>query len=132
MSIINIRLSNLIGLIFLQSLFQPIQGPGLSQGRYLNTGQHKHRIKAHTDIHVLSGIQTHDPSFRASEDSSCLRPRGHCDRQVQIMKHLILQFALTYYFLVHKYRYSPLRFVLSHFCCSLGMRVQVSRPQKTA
>jgi hypothetical protein len=34
----------------------------------------------HTDIHVLSGVQTHDPSVRASEDSSYLRPRGHCDR----------------------------------------------------
>jgi hypothetical protein len=65
--------------------FQPIQGPwsliqlrnhisqrvGLlgrvvspSQGLCLNTGQHKHRI----NIHDLSGIRTHDPSVRASED----------------------------------------------------------------
>jgi hypothetical protein len=51
-----------------------------SQARYLYTGQHKHRINAHRDIHVLSRIRTHDPSVRASEDSSCLRPRGHCDR----------------------------------------------------
>jgi hypothetical protein len=28
----------------------------------------------------LSGIRTHDPSVRADEDSSYLRPRGHCDR----------------------------------------------------
>jgi hypothetical protein len=34
----------------------------------------------HTDIQALSGIRTHDPSVRASEDSSCLRRRGHCDR----------------------------------------------------
>jgi hypothetical protein len=27
-----------------------------SQGRYLHTGQHKHGIKAHTDIHALSGM----------------------------------------------------------------------------
>jgi hypothetical protein len=41
-----------------------------SQGRYLNTGQHKHRINAYTpNIHALSGIRTHDPSVRASEDS---------------------------------------------------------------
>jgi hypothetical protein len=33
-----------------------------------------------TDIHDLSGIRTHDPGFRASEDSTCLRPTGHCDR----------------------------------------------------
>jgi hypothetical protein len=51
-----------------------------SQGRYLNTGQHKHRINAYTDIHASSGIRAHDPSIRASEDSSCLRPRGYCDR----------------------------------------------------
>jgi hypothetical protein len=38
-----------------------------SQGRYLHTGQHKHRIKAHTDIHASSGIRSHDPSLRASE-----------------------------------------------------------------
>jgi hypothetical protein len=48
-----------------------------SQGLYLNTGQHKHRITP--NIHVLSGIPTHDPSVRASEDSSCLRPRGYYD-----------------------------------------------------
>jgi hypothetical protein len=33
-----------------------------------------------TDIHALSGIRTDDSSVRASEDSSCLRLRGHCDR----------------------------------------------------
>jgi hypothetical protein len=43
-----------------------------SQGRYLHTGQQKHRIKAHSDIHAFSGIRTHDPSIRVSEDSSCL------------------------------------------------------------
>jgi hypothetical protein len=49
-----------------------------SQGRYLNIRQHK---RIHTpNIHALSGIKTHDPSVRASEDSSCLRPRGYCHR----------------------------------------------------
>jgi hypothetical protein len=47
-----------------------------SQGRYLHTGQHKHRINVHTDIHALSGIRTDDPSFRGRDDSSCLRHRG--------------------------------------------------------
>jgi hypothetical protein len=37
--------------------------------------------QTHTDIHTSSGIQNHDPSVRASEDSSCLRTLGHCDRQ---------------------------------------------------
>jgi hypothetical protein len=31
-------------------------------------------------MHALSGIRTHDPSVRAGEDGSCLRPRDHCDR----------------------------------------------------
>jgi hypothetical protein len=35
--------------------------------------------KKHTDIHASSRNRIHDPSVRASEDSSCLRPRGHCD-----------------------------------------------------
>jgi hypothetical protein len=38
---------------------------------------------AHTytpNIHALSGIRTHDPGFRASEDSACLRQRGYRDR----------------------------------------------------
>jgi hypothetical protein len=37
-----------------------------------NKRTHKHSC--------LSGIRTHEPSIRASEDSSGLRPRGHCDR----------------------------------------------------
>jgi hypothetical protein len=49
-----------------------------SQSRYLHTGQHKHRINAHTDTHALSGIRIHDPRVRTSECSSRLRPRGHC------------------------------------------------------
>jgi hypothetical protein len=51
-----------------------------SQGRYLHTRQHKHRINAHTDIHALNGIWTHNPRVQASEKSSCLRPCGHCNQ----------------------------------------------------
>jgi hypothetical protein len=37
--------------------------------------------RAHTpNIHVLSGIRTHDHSVRASEDSSWLRPLGYRER----------------------------------------------------
>jgi hypothetical protein len=45
--------------------------------------QHKHRINA--DIHASIGIQTHDPSVLAGEDSSCLRPHGHCDRHTNLL-----------------------------------------------
>jgi hypothetical protein len=60
-------------------LFQfpkPIHNRGISssQGRYL-----------HTDTRALSGIRTHDPSVLASEDSSCLKPRSHCDRQASML-----------------------------------------------
>jgi hypothetical protein len=65
-----------------------------SQGRYLHTGQHKRRINAQTDIHALSGIRTHDPSVRANEDSSCLRPRGPCDRQAY--SHRVLMYMIKY------------------------------------
>jgi hypothetical protein len=34
------------------------------------------------DIYALNGVRTHDPSVRASEDSSSLRPRGHCYRHL--------------------------------------------------
>jgi hypothetical protein len=38
------------------------------------------------NIHALCGIRTHDPGFRASEDSTCLRSLGYPDR------HLVLPF----------------------------------------
>jgi hypothetical protein len=54
------------------------RGISPSQCLYLHTEKHKHRINAYnTDIHALSGNRTHDPSVRASEDSSCLRPHGY-------------------------------------------------------
>jgi hypothetical protein len=77
---------------FSQNLLQPIQGPSLlfssviifpytvgllgrvisqPQNRYVNTGRHKHKINAVTsNIYAVSGIRTHDPSVRASEDSA--------------------------------------------------------------
>jgi hypothetical protein len=57
-----------------------------SQGSYLHTEQHKHRINAQR-LDALSGIRTLDPSFRASEDSSCSIPRSHCDRHLCIHTH---------------------------------------------
>jgi hypothetical protein len=36
--------------------------------------------KMYTYIHTSSGLRTHDPSVRAREDTSCLRPRGFCAR----------------------------------------------------
>jgi hypothetical protein len=38
-----------------------------SQGRYLHTGHHKHRISAHTGIHALSGIRSPIPAFKRAK-----------------------------------------------------------------
>jgi hypothetical protein len=88
-----------------QWLYSPLLGPALffsfiilftqslgllgwvissSQVRYLYTGQHRHTINTHTDIHAMNRIRTHDPRVQESENSSCLRPRGHCDRLIQL------------------------------------------------
>jgi hypothetical protein len=74
------------------SYTQPIgllgRGISPSQGLYLYTEQHKHRINTHnTDIYALSGIRIHNLSVGAGEDSSCLRSRGHYDRLLQLYCH---------------------------------------------
>jgi hypothetical protein len=37
------------------------------------------------NIHALCGIRIHDPGFRASKDSTCLRPLGYRDRHTFIL-----------------------------------------------
>jgi hypothetical protein len=57
-------------------------GRGISptQGLYLHrTTQHR---KKRTHIHDPSRIRTCYPNVRAAEESTCLRPRGHWNRQV--------------------------------------------------
>jgi hypothetical protein len=49
---------------------------GPSQGLYLNTVQHKHRINARA--------RTHDHGVRASEHSPCLRPLGYRERRLSL------------------------------------------------
>jgi hypothetical protein len=67
-------------LIYTQPVALLGRGISPSQGRYLHTGQQKHRINANTAIHASSEIRTHEPSVWTGQDSSCLRPRDHCDR----------------------------------------------------
>jgi hypothetical protein len=51
------------------------RGIGPTQGLYLDrTTQHR---ETRTHIHASSGIRKHDPSVRAAEGSTYLRPRGH-------------------------------------------------------
>jgi hypothetical protein len=54
------------------------------------------------NIHALCRIRTHDPSFRASEDSSCLRPRGYHDRQVNDCVSKITSKFIRIQFLIMK------------------------------
>jgi hypothetical protein len=63
-----------------QWLYSPLLRPGLFFSFIIFFTIH--RRYSQTDIHALSGIRTDDPSVRTSEDSSCLRSRGHCDRHL--------------------------------------------------
>jgi hypothetical protein len=99
-----------------QWLYRPLMGPGHfffsfvilytvgrtpwkrispSQGRYLHTEQHKYRINV--DIHVSSGIRTHDPSVWGGEGSSCPRPRGHCDEDINLLHSDVMKLVLWYF-----------------------------------
>jgi hypothetical protein len=55
-------------LIYTQSVGLLGLGISPSEGRYLHSEQHKHRINAHTDTHASSWIRTHDSSLRAGEN----------------------------------------------------------------
>jgi hypothetical protein len=45
--------------------------------------------------HSLGGIRTHDTSAQASEESSCLRPRDHCDRPYTPISYEIINMRLS-------------------------------------
>jgi hypothetical protein len=54
---------------------------GQTDARFLPTHRTTQTEQTQTKIHASSGIRTHDPIVGVGEDGSCLRPRGHCDRQ---------------------------------------------------
>jgi hypothetical protein len=76
--------------------------PGANPGRRggkPTTNRFSYGVAIHTewtrkDIRVLSGIKTRDSNVRASEDSSCLKPRGHCDRQLE--SYTPIRLCITY------------------------------------
>jgi hypothetical protein len=73
--------------------------------RPLPTQDNTTQKNADTHIHASSGIRNHDPSFRAVEDSTCLRLRGHWDRLTDLYKQKIINVlpvsALNNYNLLH-------------------------------
>jgi hypothetical protein len=60
-----------------------------SQGLYLYTNTEKRTHTLTLNIHALSGIRTHDPGFRASEGSACLRTLGYRDRHCYLILNVI-------------------------------------------
>jgi hypothetical protein len=50
-----------------------------TEGRYLHRTTKTQNKRRQTSMTWGGGIWTHDPSVRAGENISCLRPRGHCD-----------------------------------------------------
>jgi hypothetical protein len=69
--------------IFYTSGRTPLIGISRSQGRYLHTGQHKHRINTHR----------HQCLKWVSEVCSCLRRRRHCDRRSKMVYRTKIDFT---------------------------------------
>jgi hypothetical protein len=60
-----------------------------SHGRYLHTGQHKHRINAHIDIHALSGISANNPSVRAAKTIHALHRAATVIAEINLVVWII-------------------------------------------
>jgi hypothetical protein len=58
------------------------RGISPSQGRYLHTKEHKHRVNAQTSMPRVGFELT------AGEDGSCIRQRDHCDRHIYIYVYI--------------------------------------------
>jgi hypothetical protein len=95
-------------------------GRGISptQGLYLHrTTQHR---KTRTHIHASGWIRTHDPSVRAVEDSTCLRPLGHWDRLL-----IQIYFKIVYGAIFHSL-YKSVTIFGSPLTANLASNVQLS------
>jgi hypothetical protein len=81
------------------------------------TQDNTNRINAHTNFHALSGIRTHNLSVRVSEDSSYLRPRGHCDRQPKPSQSVFLIHSWHHFSSLPRYpTFSLFLRILNHSC----------------
>jgi hypothetical protein len=91
------------------------------QGHYVHrTDNTNYRTDA--VIHALSRFRIHDRSLWASEDSSCLRPRGHSDWQFDFLPSIDMSgfiFICTIY-AFHRVRIPPPGSCLT--CCGLMVR----------
>jgi hypothetical protein len=57
------------------------RGISQSQGLCLHTGQHRQTIRSHISMPRMEFVST-SPGIQAGEDSSCLKPSGHCDHHL--------------------------------------------------
>jgi hypothetical protein len=62
-----------------QSRYDSLDGGSARRKAATHTQNNTNTEYTYTDIRASSGIQSYDPSVRADEDGSRLRPRGHCD-----------------------------------------------------
>jgi hypothetical protein len=72
----------------------PWTGMSPSQGRYLHTEQHRHRINAHRHP-CLEWDSNPPPQCSSGEGCSCPRPRGHCDRRYNLFGCLEIMTVFT-------------------------------------
>jgi hypothetical protein len=99
----------MLSLFFIHHGYQPFVGPwpllhfrnlfytdGRKAATY--TQDNTNTEQMHTNINALRGIRTHDPSVRASEESSYLRPRSHRDRHVFLLSIAICLMHSLYFF----------------------------------
>jgi hypothetical protein len=56
-------------------------GIGPTQGLYLHSTTQHRETRTHT--HTWSGIRTHDPSVRAAENNTCIRPPGRWGQPIE-------------------------------------------------
>jgi hypothetical protein len=61
-----------VAIIFTQTVGLLGRGISPSQGRYLHTEQHKHRINAYTDIHALTEIRKQAKTVHALDRASAV------------------------------------------------------------
>jgi hypothetical protein len=70
-------LGRFFSFLILNIRYDSLDGGSARRKAATYTQDNTNRIIAHTNIHASSGIRTHDPSVRASEDSLCLKARPH-------------------------------------------------------
>jgi hypothetical protein len=66
----------------IRSRYDSFYGVSARRKAAICTQDNTNTEETRTDIHAFSEIRNHDPGVAVGEDSSCLRPLGHCDRPI--------------------------------------------------